>query len=296
MSENPILQSLKKSWTFGDTVVRLIFINIGIFVLLNLLLLIDRLGGYKLHIEKLVEYLLLPSAVLTALMRIWTFITYMFCHIDPMHVFFNMLGLYVFGRIIRDYIGDAKVLPLYIYGGIGGAIFFLAFISLFDNTAGALLGASAGIMAIVAATATLVPDNTLYLLFFGQVRLVWVALLYFVLDMVALRMGGNEGGHLAHIGGAITGYLFIKALQSGRDYSLYFYKVYDFFANIFHKKKPEMKSYRNNSQGTTINKDTSFSPDKQAKLDAILEKINKSGYESLNKEEKQFLFLMSKEQ
>ncbi len=296
MSGNPIFQSLKKSWTFGDTVIRLIFIHIGIFVFLNLLLLIDRLGGYKLHIEKLVEYLLLPSAVLTAMMRFWTFITYMFCHIDPMHIFFNMLGLYVFGRIIRDYIGDAKVLPLYIYGGLGGAIFFLAFISLFDSTAGALIGASAGIMAIVAAAATLVPDNTLYLLFFGQVRLVWVALLYFVLDMVALRMGGNEGGHLAHIGGAITGYFYIKALQSGRDYASYFYKVYDFFANIFVRRTPEMKSFRNSTQQTTTKTNPSFSVEKQAKLDAILEKINKSGYESLNKEEKQFLFLISKEQ
>lgn len=295
MNRNSIIQSLRKSWQHGDTVIRLIFINVGVFVALNLLLLIDRIGDYRLHLNNLLEYLFLPSNIITALLRIWTFITYMFCHLDPMHLFFNMLGLYIFGRIIRDYIGDSKVLPLYILGGISGAVFFLVFISVFDNGTGALIGASAGIMAIVVAAATLVPDNTLYLLFFGQVRLVWVALIYFILDMVALRMGGNEGGHLAHIGGAISGFAFIRLLQNGTDISNYFYTVYDFFIHLF-DKKPKLTTYRNAKKSNAKAKDaTMVSSENQAKLDSILDKINKSGYESLSKEEKEFLFLMSKE-
>lgn len=296
MSDNPIVRSLLKSWRFGDTVVRLIYINVSVFVLLNILLLADRIGSPRLAFGRFVEILLLPSDTIKALKHFWAFFTYMFCHIDPMHIFFNMVGLYVFGRILREYIGDGKVLPLYIFGGIGGAVFFLSFISLFDSGSSTLIGASAGIMAIVVGAATLVPDNTLYLLFFGQVRLVWVALLYFIFDMVALRMGGNEGGHLAHIGGAIIGYIFIKSLQNGRDFSIYFYKISDYFLRFF-KKPPTMKAYRNNTYTTSSSKETyTTSPDKQAKLDAILDKINKSGYDSLNKEEKEFLFLMSKEQ
>lgn len=229
----------------------------------------------------------------------------MFIHEGFWHILWNMLGLYWFGQIVQDMIGKPKILPLYIFGGIfGGLLYMLAYniFPLFSNAVAvsSCIGASAGVMAIVLAAATIAPNFELGFAIIGPVKIKWIALVYVVLDLINIQ-GGNAGGHIAHLGGALFGFVFIKQLQSGNDFTRPFYAVTDFFSNLFKKKsnlKVEYKkeyvytSEKNTKSNTAQQKETIS---KQEKLDAILDKINRSSYDSLSKEEKEFLFKISQE-
>ncbi len=299
-----IWQDIKWQYRYGSDLIKLILINIAVFIIVNLINIPFILFAKTVPFN-LVDFLSLYASPHNFVRHPWGIFTYMFIHEGFWHILWNMLGLYWFGQIVQDMIGKPKILPLYIFGGIfGGLLYMLAYniFPLFSNTVAvsSCIGASAGVMAIVLAAATIAPNFELGFAIIGPVKIKWIALVYVVLDLINIQ-GGNAGGHIAHLGGALFGFVFIKQLQSGNDFTRPFYAVTDFFSNLFKKKsklKVEYKkeyvytSEKNTKSNTAQQKETAS---KQEKLDAILDKINRSSYDSLSKEEKEFLFKISQE-
>ena len=238
-----------------------------------------------------IGWLGMPYEPLKLLYRLHTLITFQFVHVSVFHLLGNMLFLYWFGSILESYIGDKRTLSLYLLGGLVGAL--VSFIGMmgmhhfFPLMPGAyLIGASAGITAIMVASAVIAPDHPMQLMFFGEIKLKFVVLVLIVLDFVAVAYMENLGGSLAHIGGAALGYVFTKALQNGQDWSAPLNNSIAFVKGIF-KPKPKMKAYVNSGNAK---KRSTKSDSEQAQLDKILDKISASGYESLSDAEKNFLF------
>jgi membrane associated rhomboid family serine protease len=301
-----IWKDIKWQYTYGSDLIKLILINGAVFLLVNLISLPFALFLKENPVD-LVSWFSLYASPRNLLYHPWGIFTYMFLHEGFFHILFNMLFLYWFGQIVQDMIGKPKILPLYIFGGIaGGLLYILSYnvFPLFNNavSAASCLGASAGVMAVVLAAATIAPDFEIGLMFIGPVKIKWIALVYVLLDLIGIQ-SGNAGGHIAHLGGALFGFIFIRQLQNGNDLSKPFYAVTDFFTNLFKKKNKLKVEYKKEkeyaatfsnkkSAGNTTNKNEI---NKQEKLDAILDKINKSSYDSLSKEEKDFLFKISQE-
>ena len=304
---NSIWDDIKYQFYHGNIVMQLIWANIFVFVgigvvnVLNLFLPIDI-------IEAVRRQFILPSLGLELLKRPWTLISYMFTHFGLMHILFNMLIMYWFSRVIIDFIGENKILPIYILGGMAGGLLYVmlyTFVPVFSEQmpSSGTLGASASVLAIVVAAATIAPNYEFRLLFFGVVKLKFIALFMVVLDFISIpTMDGVN--HVAHLGGAFFGYFFIKQLQNGKDYSIPFYKVWDYFATLFKKKerrpKVAYKAKRTNAKSSKVKVKASRKTEmdatiRQEKIDEILDKIARSGYDSLSKEEKEYLFRVSKE-
>jgi len=207
----------------------------------------------------------------------------MFFHDGFFHFFFNMLGLFWFGQIFMNFLKSRQFHFVFIAGGLAGALFFIAGLNLFpafsDNLGGiTVIGASGAVMAIIVATATLVPNYAIFLMFLGEVKIKYLAIAYFVLDILALG-SINAGGSFAHIGGAVLGFVFIKSLQGGRDWS----KIFE--------KKSKLRVVKNEQP---IKKPT-FKGVSQTEIDEILDKISTSGYDKLSATEKEKLFKASKD-
>ena len=302
-----ILEDLKREFSSGNVISQLIMINIGVFLILNLINVVaflfhsDRESAGVL-LSEILSWIMLPADIGDLITRPWTLFTHMFAHYGFLHLLFNMLWLYWFGRIIQEFIGNKKVLPLYILGGLSGAVLLVISYNIFPGLQSAMpyvkaLGASAGVLAIVVGAATLVPDYSVYLLFFGSVKIKYIAILMVLLDMVSIP-DLNSGGHIAHLGGALFGFLFIKQLQLGNDWSKPFYSLIDAIAGAFNlSKKPRVvhRKRRARAEARTKTRKEDFSQGKQERIDAILDKIARSGYDSLTKDEKEFLFRVSKE-
>lgn len=227
------------------------------------------------------EYLLLSPNLHTLLTHFWTPFTYMFMHAGIFHILFNMLWLYWFGQIFEEYLGKSRTLGLYIMGGLAGAFLFVLCyntVPLFSGDNAPLVGASAGVMAIIIATATLLPDYTIPLIFIGPVKLKWIALFFIIIDFFGI-VGPNAGGELAHLGGALMGFVYIKQLQRGHDWIAG-------ITNIF-KPKSKLKVVSKNSSGRSSERP------RQEEIDLILDKISQSGYDSLTRQEKEILFRAS---
>lgn len=271
-----------KAFRSGNPIYLFIGINIVVFIAINAFTLGEFLSGrHGLASSWILRHVSVPASFNELPAKFWTIFTYMFVQKDFFHILFNMLWLYWLGQIFMDFLNKKQFIFTYLSGGIAGATLYLLAYNLIPVFAeGAsksiLLGSSASVMAIVVATATLVPDYTIRLLFFGNVKLKYLALAYFLLDILSMS-GANPGGSIAHIGGAIMGFFFIKQLQAGNDFSKFF------------EKKSKLKVVKNT---TSKNSKNDFAD--QAIIDSILDKISKSGYESLSKEEKEQLFKASK--
>ena len=282
MNKNLLNELYFKTFRSGNPLYLFIGINILVFLAIGII----SVGGFLLgagtsSADWISRQLSMPANLETLAYKPWTIITYMFLQREVFHILFNLLWLYWMGMIFMDFLNKRQFIFTYLAGGITGALLYLlayntlpAFTGLAQNSI--LLGSSASVMAVVIATATLVPDFTIRLLLFGTVRLKYLAIAYFVLDIIGMS-GGNPGGSIAHIGGAILGFVFIKQLNSGRDFS----KIL--------KKRSRLKVVQNKSstRSETIHTD-------QDTIDKILDKISKSGYDSLNKTEKEALFKASK--
>lgn len=301
-----IWEDIKWQYKYGSVLIKLILINIAIFVVVNLVSLPFMLFAKSIPFD-IVRFLSLYASPHNLLRHPWGIFTYMFIHEGFWHILWNMLGLYWFGQIVQDMIGKPKILPIYIFGGFfGGLLYILAYnvFPVFSTvvSGATCIGASAGVMAIVLAAATISPDYELRFAIFGNIKIKWIAMAYVILDLINIQ-NGNAGGHIAHLGGAMFGFIFIKQLQNGNDFSKPFYKVTDFFSNLFKKKsklKVEYKkekeyAYTSNKQNKNNSTQQTEAISKQEKLDAILDKINRSSYDSLSKEEKDFLFKISQE-
>ncbi len=294
--------------------IRLIVINVVIFVVLGLAQVFTDISIGRGAIDIGREYLGLPMHWNELLYRLWTPVTYMFVHDGFFHILFNMLFLYWFGRILAEYLGGPKVVNLYVLGGLFGAVIYLTIypvllqllnpdldISLVSPS---LVGASAGVFAVVFGTATLMPNYTIFLLFLGPVKIKYIALFY-VLSFFLSLSGPNSGGELAHIGGALMGYAYIKQLQNGSDMGSWIQSIISAIGGLFKPKSKIKVTHRNTGfssgrstaqRGATrsTTQKPSGSNASQEEIDAILDKISERGYESLTKEEKQKLFNASK--
>ncbi|NNC94431.1 MAG: rhomboid family intramembrane serine protease [Chitinophagales bacterium] len=302
-----IWQELKYRYQNGGMITRLIFINLIVFVAyyggVSIIWLFDNAFSDMIA-GKLMSFISLPEDPATLVTRPWTFFTYMFMHSGLWHILFNLLVLYWFGSILTNYLSDRKVLPIYIYGGLFSGLLFIAaynFLPTFASVNGTLIGASGAVLAIVFAAATLVPDHSIHLLFVGAVRIKYIALIILLLQFINLK-GGNAGGNFAHIGGALFGFLFIKQLQNGRDWSIGFNWAVDKLSNLlnFNRKAPRIKIVYSDKEKASRkwvrkSKNKAEQTSRQDQIDQILDKINQSGYESLSKEEKDFLFRASRE-
>jgi membrane associated rhomboid family serine protease len=289
MLTGSIIGDIKWQFRYGNMVVKLIFINIGVFVFFGLFNLISFVAQSSVAYNFLLNHLQVTASLHTLLYQPWSVFTYMFLHTGLLHVVFNMLWLYWFGEIFVLYLGDKKILPLYIIGGLGGALLYILAYNLLPVfkpilEGSYMLGASASILAIVFAAATLNPDHEISLILIGPVKIKYVALFSLLLDVINIPYG-NAGGYIAHVGGALTGYLSISALQAGFD-------PVERLAKLF-KRKPSVKmSYKNTD--TKVGPTVSRTKGDQEKVDEILDKIARSGYDSLSKEERDFLFNYSK--
>lgn len=283
MNRSIFSELFNKAFRSGNPLFLFIGINILVFIAINLFALGEYLvGGQSSGADWLTSQVSVPAYYADLPLKFWTIITYMFVQRDFFHLLFNLLWMYWMGLIFMDFLNKRQFIFVYFSGGIAGALLYLLAyntIPVFVNSAqnSILLGSSASVMAIVAATATLVPDFTIRLMLFGTVRLKYLAIAYFVLDIIGMG-GGNAGGSIAHVGGALIGFIFIKQLQSGNDLS----KILT--------KRSKLKVVKNTVSKPVKNDLT----DDQATIDSILDKISKSGYDNLSKTEKEQLFKASK--
>lgn len=280
---------------------QLIIINVVVFVVLGAMMVISEIGGFPSIFEAIHKQFQIPARFAEYVSRPWTLLTYSFTHDlrGILHILFNMLTLYWFGKLFVEYLGSDKLIALYVLGGIAGAVFYLLsynFIPYFvaQSTADpiVMVGASASVNAIVVAAATLLPDYTFFMLFFGAVRIKYIAAIIVFLSFLG-TVGSNAGGNLAHLGGALMGFIYIRQLQVGINWGGWITSVIDATKSLF-RPRPKVKvTYRKEEakgkKGAAITTKAS-----QAEIDTILDKISDRGYESLSKEEKEKLFNASK--
>ena len=270
----------------GSKLNLLIGINIIVYLVINVPAVLENLFLRSNFIDVYSnDFLALSAHIPKLLTRFWTPFTYMFMHAGIFHILFNMLWFYWFGQIFEEYLGNKRTLGLYILGGLAGAfLFVLSFntVPLFTHSGAVLgspmVGASAAVMAIMVATATLLPDYTISLILIGPVKLKWLVLFFIVLDFFG-TVGPNAGGEIAHLGGGLIGFIYIKQLQKGHDWV-------GNIAAIFKPKSTLKVVSTNPSRGS------SGAP-RQEEIDHILDKISRSGYDNLSKQEKEILFRAS---
>jgi membrane associated rhomboid family serine protease len=288
-----VLDNLKQTFRQGSMLIKLIYINAGVFLALQIVMIVFRLfngsGSF------VVSYLAVPADLIQLLYRAWTPISYMFLHEELLHFIFNMLSLFWFGKIFLMYFSERQLVGLYIFGGLLGAIFYVAAYNLFPYFApvlhqSILLGASASIMAIILAAAIQMPNMQLQLMFLGNIKLKYIAA-FFVLTSFFGITSSNGGGQLSHLGGALAGYLFVVSLRQGSDLTRGLARILDVFVTLLGPRKLKMKP--NPHYNKTKVSDAEFNANKARKMveiDKILDKIKTSGYESLSAEEKKRLF------
>lgn len=292
MLTDSISNDIKHQFHYGSIVMKLILLNVAVFLIYHIINVVSYFGGFSAVIGFLNENLPAYSSWSTTLHKPWTLITYQFFHIEIRHIFFNMLWLYFFGEIFILYLGEKKVLPLYLVGGFFGWLLFalaLHFIPVLSPMGeyGELLGASSGIMAIVFAAVAVHPDHKFNLMFIGEVSIKYIAFFSLFIDLIMVPQG-RAGTYFAHSGGALLGYGYIKLLQSGVHPMAPFQKL----KTLFTRKSKVKMTYKNDDYKKPTGGPVGKSD--QQKVDEILDKIARSGYDSLTKEEKDFLFNYSK--
>lgn len=287
-----IIDDLKLQYKMGGIVTQLIFWNVALFVLPWLFFTLLSLLGVNIDY---IHYVSLSSNPANLLWKPWSLLSYAFFHSGIMHIIFNMIVLNFSGRLFMTYFTSKQLLGLYVLSAIfAGICYILVFYVLTINAP--IVGASAAIMAILVATTTYHPLMDLRLLIIGNVKLWHITAVIVIVDLMQLR-SENMGGHISHLSGAFFGFIFIKLLQNGTDLSNVVTRVIDFFANLFKKNTstPFKKVHKNYSKplGKSVSKIVTKDKSQQ-QIDEILDKISQSGYDSLTKEEKEFLFKVGK--
>jgi membrane associated rhomboid family serine protease len=306
MMQRSLTEELKYQFRYGGTTIRLLFVNIAVFLAIRLLDVLGQLSQNTIFHSIGENLFVLPGNFSQFLWQPWTLFTYMFAHQGFMHLLGNMLFLYFGGVLFQQLLGERKLFYTYLMGGIFGAVFQLlgnAFVPFFQFQQSDIIGASASVMAIIVALGVYRPNYVVQLFGIFPIKLMYIVLFFVVSDFLSLASLDNVG-HLAHIGGALLGFLSVQKIHSHHN----FMNVIEDRTNRFRvwlrkqfQPKPTFKMYRN-TQGRQSNfrpsSDEEFLAEKkqkQEKVDAILDKISKNGYEALSKEEKQFLFQQNKE-
>jgi membrane associated rhomboid family serine protease len=292
-----IIDTIKNTFKQGNSLIKLIYINASVFILLKLtiivLLLFNMSGNFIL------SYLAVPADLTQLIYRAWTPLTYMFLHEGFLHIFFNMFTLFWFGRIFLMFFSGKQLTGLYIIGGLLAALVYVGAYNLFPYYAGTLhrsilLGASGSIMAIIVATAFRSPDMELQVLFLGNIKLKYIAI-FFVLTSLFGITSDNGGGELAHIGGALAGYIFFVSLRQGKDLTKGVSRILDAISNLFGPRRLKVRQNPNRRNPAMSDADYNINKArKMVEIDRILDKIKTSGYESLSVDEKKRLFEQGK--
>ncbi|MFY0687886.1 MAG: rhomboid family intramembrane serine protease [Cyclobacteriaceae bacterium] len=306
MTGNSILEDFKNAWDKpNNAVAQLILINLIVFLSMMVMRVFLVIGGGDDLYSMVISKLMLPAHVGTFLFQPWSIITYFFLHEGFFHILFNMLFLYWFGKLIAEFLGSQKVIALYVLGGLSGGLFYMLMynaIPFYQDRidVSLMMGASAGVYAIVAGAATFMPNYTFFLMFVGPVKIKYIAIFYVILSF-SQTIGSNAGGELAHLAGAALGYFYIMQLKKGNDMGSWVIGTMDFFKSFFvrqpkikvtHRGDKKRSSTKTASTSATASKSANIA--NQDEIDAILDKISNSGYESLTKDEKEKLFNASK--
>ena len=291
-----VFDDLKLQYKIGGVAQKLIYWNVALFAIPYIVMAILTLFGVGFEF---LSYVSLSSNPADLLWKPWSILTYAFFHSGFLHLFFNMLVLNFASSLFLTYFTQKQFLNLYFSGTIFAGIIYVASYYLFPALANlnvTLIGASGAIMAILFAAATYSPAMEVRLLLIGNVKLWYIAAVLIIIDLVQLPLE-NTGGHLAHLGGAAFGYIYIKQLQRGNDIGAWFSNIIDAIANLFGRNKtmPFKKVHRNYIPKPETKVSKIVTKDKtQQQIDEILDKISQSGYDSLTKEEKDFLFRAGK--
>jgi membrane associated rhomboid family serine protease len=300
-----IIDEIKNSFRNGNVLHKLIYLNVGLFLTVQIVRIILFLSNSYDQFGSFLNYLAVPSNLDLLSRRPWTLITYMFLHVDFIHILFNLLWLYWFGMVFLQELGLKKLLSTYLLGGLTGGLLYVIFYNLFPVFAqvrenSIALGASASVMAVVVAAATYQPDRRMHLIFIGPVKIVYIALVMFIFTSL-VDFSVNTGGKIAHIGGALMGFLFAYYYRRGKDITKGFDRMMDRIATWFKPGHQRMKvTYKRSSEKSSSEKSSSDDieynrqkADEQKEIDKILDKISKGGYDSLSAKEKELLFKMS---
>ena len=287
------MKEIKKAFIRANYLTRLIYINLIVFTIIKFL------NVFAFLMQKdtfdIILFLGLPADISNLIVKPWTIITYMFTHESFIHLLFNLLWLYFGGKIFLKYLNYKQLISTYFLGGaFGGLMYIFAFnfFPVFEEklTFSIAIGASASVLAILIAISSYIPNYSVNINLIGNIKLKHIAFISIFIDILSIPKG-NSGGHIAHLGGALYGFLYINQLKKGKDWSNWFNRIFDylttflFYQRIAKNKKSRFKSdYKWNKE-----KDLS-----KNEIDKILDKISKSGYESLNKKEKEILFKASK--
>ncbi|MDR0976761.1 MAG: rhomboid family intramembrane serine protease [Prevotellaceae bacterium] len=294
-----IINDLKAAFARGNIYIRLIFINVGVFLVVAVTSIVMQL--FNRTLEPLLQWVELPASFGRLLVQPWSLLTYMFMHADLLHILFNMLWLYWFGSLFLLFFSTKHLRGVYLLGGICGGLLYMVSYNVFPYfqpllERSYLLGASASTLAIVAATAYREPNYPIRLLLFGTVKLKYLALVVIGLDLLFVT-SGNGGGHLSHLGGALAGLWFAAALSRGHDVTAWINRAIDAVESLLRfrpRRKPKMKVHYG---GNSRQKDYDYNARRKAEndeIDRILDKLKKSGYDSLSSKEKKSLFDASK--
>ena len=299
------IDQLKTEYRIGGIVQRLIFWNVGLFAIPMILFSILKLSGVDVSAfdwsgnmgHYTGDWFSLSSNITDLLWKPWSIIGYAFLHTGFLHLLFNMIMLSFAGRLFLTFFTQKQLLGVYILSAIfAGLVYILGYATLpmLAGTMSGMVGASASIMAILIATAVYAPEYQVRLMLIGNVKLWHVAIVFVVLDLI-YAAAENTGGHIAHLAGALFGFLYITLLKNGTDLSKGVSVIIDFFTGLFKPKKvtPFTKIHRNT---TSPQRQPAARPKSitQKQIDDILDKIGRSGYDSLTKEEKDFLFKVGK--
>jgi membrane associated rhomboid family serine protease len=289
----------------NNALVQIILVNVVIYLLLLILKWGLQLSGHGAVYDDFIGQLTMSAHLPSFARHPWTLVSYFFTHVDIFHVLWNMLFLYWFGRLVDEYLGSRRLVGLYILGGLAGGLTYLAIYNLAPYFQGQvlesqLLGASGAAFSVAVGAATLLPNYTFQMLFLGPVRIKYIVLFFIVLSF-AQSTGSNAGGELAHLGGALIGFVYVRLLQNGSDIGQPIYWLMDGWQQLVHPRPTVKVSQRQRSNApahtntyvsTTTHTAPGSTPD-QDEIDALLDKISRSGYESLTRDEKQKLFRAS---
>lgn len=275
------IDRLRTGFRQSSTLMRIVWVNVAVFVLLRLIAIVFVFSGRPDYIDMMLAQVELPSSPAVFLTRPWTLVTYMFAQYDLLHVVFNMLWLYWFGTMFTMTASSRRLLTLYLCGGLAGAVLFMLgymVLPMFHSSYGSLIGSSASVIAVVTAVAILMPRFKMHLLLIGSVSVKWIAIVTIVLVLVGVT-GSNAGGEIAHIGGVIAGVLYGLWIKRGHEFSF---------------RRPAWRRAPAEAPAPSQSSDSGLSADERAQLDAILDKIKKSGYTSLTPSERERLFSVSR--
>lgn len=286
------IDQLKYTYRTGTVVTRLLFVNVAVFLVLKLIHIFGFF--YKADwLSSVMPWIAGTSDWQVMLYRPWTIISYMFVHEGVFHILFNMMVFYFAGRLFENLLNGKRLVAVYFLGGIAGFLVYFAAFNLFpvfSDIRSIIYGASASVIAILVAIATYTPNLEMRLILIGNVKLKYIAIVFVALDVLFID-GGNSGGRLAHLGGALFGFLYSVNLKKGNDWSKAFFGVTDFFRDLV-KPQPKMKvaSKTKGYKAQYYSESDAEKKKHSQKIDSILDKISRSGYDSLTKAEKEYLF------